>query len=221
MIGLRVGRPGNRPSHRHVLLLAASLLLVGAVPVQAGDRYAYGARPASSDGNGHPGGYLLSARAGTAISDAVEILNFTDDPLTFDVYAVDAVQAADGTRTPASRDAVRSGPATWIEIDQAAVDVPPQGSAVTSFAVAVPAETTIGHYTAALVVEPQRDEGEGTILNRTRIGLWVEVKVGTEGNPPPVPGAPLAAWWLPVAVGALAAGAVLYVIWRDRRRRGS
>jgi hypothetical protein len=216
MIGNRVGKIDTDPFHWRIFLLAATTLLLAAGPLHAQDMY--GARPASLDGDRPSGGYALTAEPGTSIADAVEIFNFTNEPATFDVYPVDVVLAADGKRTPASRDTERTGPATWIVVHRARVDVPPQKSVVTSFEVAVPEGTAVDHYTAALMVEPQRGEGTGAIVNRTRIGLWVEIDVAAHTSPAPAPGTPSRWPWLPIVVIMLATAAVLYRVARVRLR---
>jgi hypothetical protein len=210
-----VGRPGHGPLLWRIPVLGAALLLVAVGQVHAQDEQ-YGARPAVSDGGRSSGTFILAVEPGASTSDGVEIFNFTNEPSSFDVYAVDVVLTSDGARTPALRNSERTGPAAWIRVDKPIVAVPAQGSLIAPFAVTVPSETPPGAYTAALVVEPLRGETSGTIVNRTRIGLWVEVQVGANGSSAPSPDRQPTWPWLPMIVaGMLGAGAVIYLLMRE------
>jgi len=215
-----VGRPVRGPSHRRVFVLVTALLLTLTTPARAQDGATYGARPAPGDGDRSSAGFTLSVGTGSAVSDAVEILNFTNDPATFDVYVADVVPSTGGSLAPAARDAEITGPAVWITVDQATVEVPARSSTVVPFTINVPEGAPLGDHTAALLVEPQRSSDTGTITSKTRVGLWVRVKV-TELESQ-VLGDAVTRWvlpWILVILMGFAFVAWLMYVTRHRRHR--
>lgn len=221
MIEHPVGRSFLREPHRHALIIATALLLIAAAPALADDWTGYAARPAPGDGDRDSARFELAVAAGASVSDAVEIFNFTDDDAAFDVYAADVVATPEGGRAPAARDVALSGPATWILVDRPVVDLAARSSTLVSFTVEVPADASLGPHTSALLVEPRGTDTSGTITSRTRVGLWVEVRV-LEGSDaaPVVPPSPAISWdvpWIPfVAVALIAFAAVLLYLSRRR-----
>jgi hypothetical protein len=221
-----VGWPVREPSRRRVLVLVAALLVTMTSPALAQDRATYGARPAPGEGDRSSGSFFLSVGTGSTTSDAVEIINLAGEPASFDVYAVGVARGSRGERLAASRDAVRTmGPASWIAVEPAVVEVPPRSSALVPFTVAVPDNTPLGEHMAALMVEPRQPADSGTIVSKSRVGLWVEITVldGRGVAPDPtVPGGPMSqSWALLVALTValiLCAGVLLFVT-RDRLRR--
>jgi len=216
-----VGRPVRGPSRRRVFVLFTALLLTLTTPARAQDGAAYGARPAAGGGDRSSAGFNLSVGTNSAVSDAVEILNFTSDPATFDVYVADVVPTTGGSLAPAAREVEITGPAAWITVDQATVKVPPRSSTIVSFTVNVPEGTPLGDHTAALLVEPQRSSDSGTITSKTRVGLWVKVKVTElEGE---VLGDAVTPWGFPwilvISLMGLAFLAWLMYVTRHRRHR--
>ena len=193
-------------------VLVAGVLLTVATSVVAQEPTGYAARPAPGDGDRSSARFALSVETGSSVSDAVEIFNLTDEPVTFDVYAAEAVLATGGGLAPASRDAEIGGAAAWITVDESPVVVAPRSSLIVRFTIHAPTGTDLGDQRAALLVEPEGSTGGGNIAARTRVGLWVDIKVVGE--------APWHFPWIPVTVVlslALIAG-LLYVT-RDRRRR--
>ena len=222
-----VGRPVRGPSHRRVFVLVTALLLALATPAYAQGGATYAVRPAPGDGDRSSGGFDLSVGTGSAVSDAVQIFNFTNDPATFDVYAADVVPTTGGSLAPAAREARITGPAAWITVDQATVEVPPRSSTIVPFTINVPVGTPLGNHTAALLVETQGSSDTGTIGSRTRVGLWVRVKV-TEfesevlGEESEGLGDAFTRWvfsWILVILVGLAFLAWLMYVTRHRRHR--
>ena len=220
MIERPVGRPVHRSSYRRALASVAVVLLTLSAPAAAQAGVPYAVRPAPGAGDHSSGGFNVSVRAGSAASDAVQIFNLTDDPASFDVYAADAVPKADGGLVPAAREAQVTGPAAWITVDQATVEVPPKSSVIVSFIIGVPLSTPFGAHTAALLVEPQHASGSGAITSKTRVALWVRVKVtGVEGEVLGDMQPPSGLLWLLLILMGLAFLAWLTYVTRDRRRR--
>lgn len=221
-------RPAGRPipgrSRRHALLLAAMLLVAAVAPARAADWTGYAARPAPGDGDRDSGRFELSVAAGSSVTDAVELFNLTDEPATFDLYAADVVATADDGRAPADRDAAVTGPALWVTLERASVELAPRTSTLVAFTVDVPDDTATGAYEAALLVEPRTSESEGTITSRTRVGLWVEIAVleGSDAAPvtPPGPATGVNLPWAPLAgLALIGCFAVLLYVTRERWHR--
>jgi hypothetical protein len=209
-------------------MLVTALLLAVATPALAQDGPTWGARPAPGDGQRTSGAFNISVAAGSALSDGVEIFNLTDATATFDVYVADARPTAGGGLVAAARDAQITGPTTWITVGRPTVEVPPRDSAVVPFTIEVPGGTPLGDNTAALLVEPQRSTGAGAIAIKTRVALWVKVKVtaltsdvlGAESEVPGDAGTPWGIpWILVVSLLGLVFLAWLTYVTRHRRHR--
>ena len=168
--------------HRRAFLLATALVLALTTPVLAEDGPTYGARPAPGDGDRSSGTFNLTVGAGSSVSDAVEVLNFTNESATFDVYAGDVVPTSGGGQAPAARDAEITGAAAWVMVSHATVEVPPRSAATVPFTINVPQGTPRGNHTAALLVEAQDSDDSDAIASRTRIGLWIELNVTPAGE---------------------------------------
>jgi hypothetical protein len=201
-------------------LLVAALLLTLPAPALAQDGATFGARPGPGDGDRSSGSLDISVGAGSSVSDAVEILNFSDDPATFDIYAADVVPTTDGGLAPAAREAEITGPAAWVTVGQPTVEVTPRGKMVVSFSVKVPAGTPAGDTTAALLVERRPSIDSDVITSVTRVGLWLKLSVTNPGNR--VLGDTGVPWGVPWIIAILVGVALLALLaygTRDRRRR--
>lgn len=176
----------------------------------------YGARPARDGDIDQPSGaFVFSVAAGASVSGGVEVLNFTDDPAVFDLYAVDAVPTADGDLTPAARGASVTGSAAWVTFAASSVEVAPRSGEIVDFTVMVPDGTSTGDQLSALVAEPQTPTDEGNVAARTRIGLWLKVIVTEGGAAPPGSSGGLWGWPWSVIVPVLLA----LILWLDYAAR--
>jgi hypothetical protein len=111
-------RAGSR-SRRLAVLVAVACVLALAGPAQAQDPAGtYGARPAAGRGDRADATFELSVPAGSARTDAVEVLNFVDTPTTFELYAAATVTTNTGSLAPAGREAEINGAAAWISLEQ-------------------------------------------------------------------------------------------------------
>lgn len=162
-----------------ILIATALVLLTVGVGTAVADGPEYSARPETDMTSDEPRGsfsYALEIGGGRVV-DAVEIMNFSEDPGRFDVYAADMVQTSAGGLAPASRDAEVVDAGAWIIPDTEMIEVAARSSELVHFTIEIPAGTAPGEYVAALLVERQESEGAGTIETRTRIGLRVEIEV--------------------------------------------
>lgn len=163
--------------------LALALLTVAALAgsAPAGSQAppaTYGARPAVYGTADEPQvGFAHGIEDGWHVADAVEIFNYTGQPIPFLIYGADMVATATGDPVPAAGDAERTGAGAWIEVGNGRVEVPPHSSVVAPFEIRVPYGTPPGPHTAAVLVELDRGTASGMVVNRTRIGLPVTVDV--------------------------------------------
>jgi hypothetical protein len=162
-----------------LLVVTLALLLLRVDPVTAQDDAMYGARPAHDDGSS---AFVMSIPAGSSGTNAVEILNFTDEAAVFDLYPADAVPTAEGGHAPAARDADITGSGNWVTFATDSVEVAARSSRTVTFTVDVPDGMTAGDHLSALVVEPEMATDRGTVAAKTRIGLWLKVTVTAGGE---------------------------------------
>jgi hypothetical protein len=175
--------PGPRTGARRrvaALLLAALLLGSGiAWAAGPGPEMTYTARPAHH-GDPHlpPHHFVHALEPGSIVTDAVRVFNLTARPMSFDVYTGDVLEREDGGITPVGRHLEVTGPGTWITPERSTLTVPPYGSELVAFTIAVPAEASAGAQPAALLVEPHgTEERPDGISMRARIGLPVLLEV--------------------------------------------
>jgi hypothetical protein len=205
--------------HRRAFLIALTLLLAIATPVLAEDGPTYGARPAPGDGERSSGTFNLTVGAGSSVSDAVEVLNFTNESATFDIYAGGVVPTSGGGLAPAPREAEITGAAAWVSVSQATVEVPPRSAATVPFTINVPGGTPRGDHTAALLVEAQDSDSTAAIASRTRIGLWIKLNVVPAGESGVESSTSWTFPWLIVIPAGIALLALLLYLGRHRLRR--
>jgi hypothetical protein len=194
--------PRRRRRHAVMALLLGSALLLGVTPSTPDARAAASSdatdpEPAAPAPDAEPSpGPRFAARAAFPdaegrrttsfrhalepsgeVADAVELINFTSEPMDFALYSADMVATTTGTQAPAPPFVEVVGAGTWIDIEQPGVTVVPGGTVLVPFSVVVPAGTLPGAYDAAILVEPQVESGGGAIQLRTRVGLRVEIEV--------------------------------------------
>ena len=179
----REGRyPGTLPRTLAVLVAAATAVLcvvgLAGIAIGAESTPDYGVRTARLNDAERPGNSFDHAvESSTSVTDAVEIFNFTDKTMVFDVYASDMVPLADGGLTAASRTDEVTGTGLWIVVSTDTVEVPPRESVLVDFDIVVPVGTPPGDQFAALLVEPETEPTGGSIESRTRIGIRVNIEV--------------------------------------------
>jgi hypothetical protein len=205
--------------HRRALLIAIAFLLALANPVLAEDGPTYGARPAPGAGDRSSGTFNLTVAEGSSVSDAVEVLNLSNESATFDVYAGGVVSTSGGGQAPAAREAAITGAATWISVSQATVEVPPRSAATVPFTIHVPGGTPRGDHTAALLVEAQDSDSTAAIASRTRIGLWIKLSVTPAGENEGPASTPWTFSWLILIPPGIALLVLLLYLDRHRLRR--
>jgi hypothetical protein len=198
MAARQQGRSARRPSlcgsWPHAVALGVLALLVASQPAIATDDDAvgaapeYGIRPALWADTELPDGHFTYAlEPGTEIEDGIEILNFTAEPLTFDVYGADLRTARDGGFAPAPRGAAAEVSGDWIVPAVPSIEVAPNRSATVAFTVSIPIGTAPGDHPGAIVVERQTEPADGAgitfqprLAQRVLINVPGEVDLGVE-----------------------------------------
>ncbi|WP_411105578.1 WxL protein peptidoglycan domain-containing protein [Streptomyces sp. cmx-4-9] len=151
-------------------------LLAGAGPAAAADNGTWGVFPTPPPGAAMTdrGYFFHQGAAGATVSDSVTLLNSSDQEMTFQVFATDAVNTRSGGAfallpvETAPRDV-----GTWISLPPEAsgtVTVPAKGRRDIPFTVKVPADATPGDHTGGIVALGTSVEGtqqEGTV----RVGV--------------------------------------------------
>ncbi|MFI0085925.1 WxL protein peptidoglycan domain-containing protein [Streptomyces bobili] len=165
----------------YVLLLPLLLSLLLAAPARAADNGSWSVQPVSSAVAARPYFYV-SADRGQTIEDKVVVVNRTDRPLTFKLYAADAYNTArDGgfaVRTPGER---MRGVGAWAKPAKDRVTVPGRKSVTVPFTIRVPADAEPGDHPGAIVALDERVEqaGAGVALGvRRAVGARVYLQVG-------------------------------------------
>lgn len=141
-----------------LLLPLLPLLLLAAAPARAADNGSWSVQPVSSAVAARPY-FHVSADRGQTIEDSVVVVNKTDEPLTFRLYAADAYNTArDGgfaVRTPGER---MRGVGAWAEPAKDRVTVPGRKSVTVPFTIRVPADAEPGDHPGAIVALDERVE---------------------------------------------------------------
>lgn len=117
---------------------------------------------------------------GRSVSDTVLVTNFSLSPLTFQVYAQDAVNTDDGgfdllSGSEASRDI-----GLWVRISQRSVTVPARSRAEVPFRIEVPADASPGDHSGGIVaalLEPAKDGSGRDVTVERRVGTRIYGRV--------------------------------------------
>ena len=162
-------------------LLTLLPLLLFAAPARAADNGSWSVQPVSSAVAARPYFYV-SADRGQRIEDKVVVVNKTDEPLTFRLYAADAYNTArDGgfaVRTPGER---MRGVGAWAKPAKDRVTVPGRKSVTVPFTIRVPADAEPGDHPGAIVALDERvEQADGGVALGVRraVGARVYLQVG-------------------------------------------
>ncbi len=120
------------------------------------------------------------ADPGAVIEDAVTLFNFGTVQLTFRVYATDAFNNADGQFDLLSGDQQPVDVGSWVTIAQEMVTVPPGKQVTLPITIKVPAGSTPGDHTGAILASNQSvgagpEGGAVTLDRRTGTRLYLRV----------------------------------------------
>jgi hypothetical protein len=119
--------------------------------------------------------FSYAVPAGSEISDAVIVSNFTDAPLSFHVHGADLENVSGGGIAPIPDGTPSKLVGAWISTSQAEIMVPAHREVTDPFAVAVPSALGPGSYFGAVVVS--KNPAPGSLLVLARAALIVQVTI--------------------------------------------
>lgn len=181
-----------RLSGRLAAILAALAVAVLAAPSAAADAQpsprptdtepapvTWGIVPSGPNGPGDRAAFEHTADPGAVIHDIVAVSNYTEQPLTLDLYANDAVRNTQGgfdllpaTETPADVGA-------WVDLGEPTVTIPARSRIDVPFRIAVPADATPGDHAGGIVASltTQAGDGDGQVAVDRRVGARIYLRV--------------------------------------------
>jgi hypothetical protein len=136
-----------------------------------------------SSQNGHPGKAAFvyyNVAPGSVIHDYVGVTNYSTKPVTFAVFAADAINTATGGYDALAQTQKSIGIGSWVNLTQTAVTVSPDAEANVPFTITVPAAATPGDHDGAILAQlasvKTTTKGERFIVNR-RVGSRIYLRV--------------------------------------------
>lgn len=120
---------------------------------------------------------------GATLTRHVEVSDFTDKPVTLQMYAVASSINGTGWQVAANRTANEL--TSWIKVSPGSVALQPGKSAVVTVQIAVPSSASAGEQYATVVAElPPPPAAPGTTVRvASRVGVRVYLEVGDGGEP--------------------------------------
>lgn len=132
-------------------------------------------------GDGSRSELAYDAAPGTVINDSVTLFNLGTVELTFNVYATDAFNNADGNFDLLPGDQVPTEAGSWVSLDAQTVTLPPNKMTDIAFTLTVPADATPGDHVGAIVASNAitGTNGDGQVLSMDRrTGTRMYIRVG-------------------------------------------
>jgi hypothetical protein len=166
----------------------AGLAALPHTPLPAGsavpdDDVTWAVRTASNDFGADRTSFRYGVDPGTAVQDALVVVNRGDEPLELGVYAADGYTTDSGQFDLLTSELPSTGVGAWVHTDSGTVDVPAGASVAVPFTVTVPDDATPGDYAGGIVTTlTQPDDAQGITVDR-RLGIRVALRVGGELAP--------------------------------------
>ncbi|MEV8512361.1 DUF916 domain-containing protein [Dactylosporangium sp. NPDC051484] len=132
--------------------------------------------PAAAQGpDGRPA-FELETDPGQTLRDVVAVTNFSAAPVTFRLYASDAVNTASGGFDLLAGDTKPTDVGAWVVLARQQVTVPAHATVNVPFTLAVPANGTPGDHVGGIVASLQQP-GSGPVVIENRIGSRIYLRV--------------------------------------------
>ncbi|MFZ6004529.1 MAG: hypothetical protein ACOYXM_11425 [Actinomycetota bacterium] len=123
---------------------------------------------------------------GTLVTDRVTLFNFSNVPLEFEVFPVDAQNNDDGAFTPLPPDVDQTGVGAWVKLPVDKLEIPAGDAATFDIVVSVPLDARPGDHAGAILAsnDARGTSPDGRIVTLDRqTGTRVYIRVDGELNP--------------------------------------
>lgn len=168
---------------RRILALAvAAPVLALAAPATAADdadRVTWGVAPAAEDAADGRVSFRYELDPGAVVEDFLEVTNYSDRAVTFQLLSSDGVVGPDGAFDLLPADVAPEATGTWIDV-QESVELEPQSSAVVPFTLTVPEDALPGDHPGGIAASVGRvgETEDGPLVGLdTRVGARVHLRV--------------------------------------------
>jgi hypothetical protein len=171
-----------------VILLAVGLFLaVLSAPVYtlAVENSGVGGKPANprADNPRTESIFVHELDAGATVSDAVNVINNTDQPKIVEVYGADAQVASGGAFACEQKADIADSEGSWIKVAKSTVSLGPNGNEIVPFTITVPKDAAVGEHNACIAmqaVEAPVESGVNGVQLSFRSAIRVAVTVKGE-----------------------------------------
>lgn len=137
----------------------------------------WGTRPADNKNGTGRAFFDYALSPGESVSDAVEVENRGQKPLTLQVYAADAFTTSAGTIDLAASGAESVDAGTWVTVGRPTVTIEPNKKVIVPFTVKVPDSAEPGDHPAGLVTSLTSGDGTSGVAVERRLGSRLYVRV--------------------------------------------
>lgn len=128
--------------------------------------------------------FIHTLKGGETVEDGVRVFNYTKEPRTVKIDAVDSVAAVDGSFSCKQNSEKKTDVGQWIQLSQNEVVVQPGESEAVSFTITVPKDAGPGEHGACITAQDTKNTGskkEGGIAlgfrNAIRVAITVPGKI--------------------------------------------
>lgn len=157
-----------------VVLVSVAVASVAVASAGAASNGLWSVFPTTAPGQ-PPQAYLTpELTPGTATFGSVTVDNFTEAPLTVDLYAADAFNTSDGALSLRRQIDPQYGIGRWLHLATSLLVVPPRGAAAVPFVIVTPRNATPGDHVGGIVAE----ETTGTRARAGSVPITVLEAVG-------------------------------------------
>lgn len=119
---------------------------------------------------------------GTSIERRIEISSTASEPTNVELYS--AAATIDGTSFTGAPGRQANHLSSWTTIDRASIDVPPDGTAIATVSIDIPADAAPGEQYAVVWAEVRaKPEDSSGIAQVSRVGIRLYISIGPGGAP--------------------------------------
>jgi LysM repeat protein len=124
--------------------------------------------------------FIHTLKGGETVEDGVRVFNYTKEPRTVKIDAVDSVAAVDGSFSCKQNSEKKTDVGQWVQLTQNEVVVQPGENEAVPFTITVPKDAGPGEHGACITAQDTRNTGskkEGGIALGFRNAIRVAIKV--------------------------------------------